>query len=91
VSVVLACSRQRFRYLHRGTGSIAFRVPKSSALRTLLAATGPLVAPSANRAGEPSCRTIAEARAVFGTAVDMYVPSRARSGAPSAVIQVLRS
>lgn len=91
VSVVLSCPVAKFRYLHRGTDSLAFRVPKPAALRRLLRSTGPLVAPSANRAGEPPCRTIAEARTAFGDAVDAYIPGRARSGTPSAVIQVIRS
>ena len=90
VSVVLPCPHSRFRYLHRGTETIAFRVPASAPLRSLLRATGPLVAPSANRAGEPSCRTIAEARRAFGDAVDAYLPGRSGSATPSLVIKVLR-
>ncbi len=90
VSVVLLCPAAKFRYLHRGTGSLAFRVPQSAALRRFLRAAGPLVAPSANRAGESPCRTVREARAVFGAAVDVYMPGRVRSSAPSVVLKALR-
>ena len=90
VSVVLPCPGSRFRYLHRGTGTIAFRVPQPPALRKLLTKTGPLVAPSANREGEPPARTVAEARRTFGDKVDIYMSGRSRTSAPSLVVRVLR-
>ena len=103
VSVVLACPGKKFRYLHRGTETVAFRVPKPPAFRRFLTVTGPLVAPSANFAGEPPAKTIAEARRMFGNKVDAYlpgvghlgrpksgVPGRTRSSAPSLVVRILR-
>lgn len=66
VSVVLAAAGSELAYLHRGTGGIAFRMPRRSELRELLQAAGPIVAPSANLAGEPPATTIAEAKAYFG-------------------------
>jgi L-threonylcarbamoyladenylate synthase len=69
VSVVLPAQLPALAYLHRGTNSIAFRVPAKSELRRLLAETGPLVAPSANLAGEPPALTIPEAQQYFGDAV----------------------
>ena len=70
-SVVLWIANRRsqiakWKYLHRGTNAIAFRLPKPYWLRRLLAKTGPLVAPSANPEGEPPARTIREARKYFG-------------------------
>lgn len=73
VSVILPCHREKFAYLHLGTGTLAFRLPRSKALITLLKKTGPLVAPSANREGNRPARTIAEAKKYFGSAVDIYV------------------
>lgn len=65
VSVVLSAPSPALAYLHRGTSSIAFRMPSKPALRELLQITGPIVAPSANLAGEQPARTVAEARAYF--------------------------
>lgn len=52
---------------------LAYRIPADKGLRELLARTGPLIAPSANPEGLPPARTIDEARAYFGDAVDVYV------------------
>jgi L-threonylcarbamoyladenylate synthase len=78
VSVILPlpAGRQgapKFSYLHRGTKSLAFRLPKPQWLRELLKKTGPLVAPSANWEGEPPARTVREAKRYFGDGVDFYV------------------
>ncbi|MEK7519669.1 MAG: L-threonylcarbamoyladenylate synthase [Patescibacteria group bacterium] len=89
VSVIVPCARAQFQYLHRGTETLAFRVPKSKLLRTLLHATGPLVAPSANPEGEPPARTVREARRYFGDEVDCYVSGGRKAGKPSTLV-VLR-
>src|SRR5476651_1816658 len=52
VSVIVAAGSPGLAYLHRGTQSIAFRMPAKPELRELLKQTGPLVAPSANLSGE---------------------------------------
>lgn len=88
VSVVLPCHGQRFAYLHRGTGAIAFRMPKNKMLISLIARTGPLVAPSANPAGLPPARTIAEAKRYFGDRVDFYVNGGRKKSRPSTVITI---
>jgi L-threonylcarbamoyladenylate synthase len=69
VSVVLPAAGDGLSYLHRGTGSIAFRMPAKPELRALLQMAGPIVAPSANLAGEPPAQNIAEAKAYFGDEV----------------------
>lgn len=89
VSVILPCGLKKFAYLHRGTESLAFRLPKNKKLRTLLSATGPLVAPSANPAGAPPASTIAEAKKYFGTSVDFYLAGGRKAGKPSKVISLL--
>ncbi len=88
VSVVLPVKGARFRYLHRGTRTIAFRLPAWPPLRRLLRATGPLVAPSANREGEQPARTVAAARRYFGDSVDIYVNSGRRQGRPSTLVSL---
>jgi len=94
VSVVVAiargnrAARKKFAYLHRGTGTLAFRVPKPAWLRALIRATGPLVAPSANIEGEAPARTIRAARRYFNDAVDFYVDVGRMTSKPSKLIAV---
>ncbi len=91
VSVVLACPPRRFAYLHRGTGTIAFRVPASAPLRAFLARTGPLVAPSANIEGEDPARTVAEAKRYFGDRVEFYAAAGRAAAKPSTLIAVAKN
>ena len=51
VSFILDCLDEKFSYLHRGTKTLAFRLPAQAGLQELLKETGPLVAPSANLEG----------------------------------------
>lgn len=80
----------RFGYLHRGTSSLAFRLPKPVWLRALLKKTGPLVAPSANTEGAPPAKTIREAKKYFGDRVDFYVDIGRLQAKPSTLITVAR-
>ncbi len=88
VSVIL--SAKKFRYLHRGTNTLAFRLPKPNWLRALLRATGPLVAPSANFEVEQPARTIAGAKRYFGDRVEFYVDFGEMASKPSKLISVRR-
>ncbi len=88
VSVILPCPHWRFSYLHRGTKTLAFRLPKKKSLRALLAKTGPLAAPSANPEGLPPAETVKEARAYFGDAIDFYVSAgRRMASKPSTLVR----
>lgn len=75
VSIIFPCSDEKFKYLYREEGSLAFRVPDHPELIRLLRQTGPLIAPSANVEGKPFARTIEEARGYFGENVDFYIDS----------------
>lgn len=88
VSVILPCSSKNFSYLHRGTKTLAFRLPDDRSLVAFLKKIGPLIAPSANVEGLPVSTTICEARRYFGTAVDFYVDTGKRTGTPSRLIQI---
>jgi len=79
-----------FAYLHRGTKTLAFRVPKPAWLRGLLTATGPLIAPSANVEGEAPARTVREAKNYFGDAIDFYLDGGARDSKPSTLVKLER-
>lgn len=90
VSIILPCKKgAALKYLHRGTNSLAFRMPKNSWLRSVLKKTGPLVAPSANPEGLQPARTVREAQKYFGTAVDMYISSGKKNGQPSTLVTFL--
>ncbi len=89
VSVILPCPQKKFEYLHRGTKSLAFRLPKNRMLREILKKTGPIVAPSANPEGLPPAATVAEARKYFGGSVDFYLAGGRKVGKPSKIISLL--
>lgn len=71
VSVVVPANPE-LSYLHRGTNELAFRMPLKPELQSLIAQTGPLVAPSANPEGLEPAKNTDEARAYFGEEVDAY-------------------
>ena len=89
VSVVLPCKPKKFEYLHRGTESLAFRMPNKKKLLELLKKTGPLVAPSANPQGLVPAANIAEAKKYFGAQVDFYVPEGTKEGRASKIVSLL--
>jgi L-threonylcarbamoyladenylate synthase len=68
-------------------GKIGVRVPGESAALALVQAFGAaLTATSANLHGQPAAHTSDEARRVFGTSVDAYVPGTAPGGLASTVL-----
>ena len=87
VSVVLPCSEKRFAYLHKGTKTLAFRLPKKRELLKILSISGPLVAPSANPEGGRPAETIAEAKKYFGKNIFYYGTGKI-SGQPSILIKL---
>jgi len=72
-SIVLDCPDPSLEYLHRGTKTLAFRLPTQAGLRKLLLKTGPLVAPSANLETIPPNDNIMDAKKYFGNSVDLYI------------------
>lgn len=88
VSVILSVPEKKFEYLHRGTKSLAFRLPKNKKLQELLKKTGPLVAPSANPQGQTPAKNIFIAKKYFGDSIDFYVAGGSREGKPSAVVSL---
>lgn len=87
VSIILPCPTG-FAYLHRGTKTLAFRLPAKKSLVNLIKSTGPLVAPSANPEGLPPAETIKQAKKYFGKKIDFYIDSGKLSGLPSTLIQI---
>ena len=88
VSIVLPCDNEELSYLHRGTKTLAFRMPDKKDLLELLKKTGPLLAPSANHPGEKPALTIEEARKYFGDNIDFYVDEGKLESLPSTLIKI---
>lgn len=86
ISIILTCMRKDLGYLHRGTDSLAFRLPGSKELRKVIQSTGPLVAPSANPEGEEPAITIKEAKKYFKDGIDHYVDGGNRESLPSTLV-----
>lgn len=88
VSLILECDDESFSYLHRGTKTLAFRLPTLKELQDLLLKTGPLIAPSSNPEGLPPAKNIEEAKKYFGDEVDIYVNGGDLNGKPSKLIKL---
>jgi len=102
VSIILPLPKAnwvKFKYLHRGTKALAFRLPADNAshnhadkpssqpLLKMLASTGPLVAPSANPEGLPTAKNITEAKKYFGDKVNFYLAGRTKTK-PSTLVKI---
>ena len=90
ISVLLSCKSPLFRYIHRGTGEIAFRMigKKHKNLHNLIKKVGPIVAPSANKESDNPAENIKQAKEYFGDKVDYYINYGKRMGEPSTLIRV---
>jgi len=88
VSVIIPCRQKKYTYLHRGSMSLAFRMPEDPFIRSVLKKTGPLVAPSANPQSKEPAYTIREAEAYFGPALDFYVDVGRKKGKPSTLVDL---
>lgn len=86
VSIIFPAFRENNAYLHRGTSTLAFRMPENKALKDLIQKVGPLVAPSANPEGKEPAKNIQEAKNYFGNAVDCYKDGGEVYGKPSKII-----
>jgi L-threonylcarbamoyladenylate synthase len=89
ITVVLPASANKFKYIHRGINTIAFRMPKNKRLIELIREVGPLVAPSANPQGKEPAKNITEAKKYFGKDIDMYVPGVLKKSQPSTILKYL--
>lgn len=88
VSIILECPDDSLFYLHRGTQTLAFRLPASPELREMLLKTGPLIAPSANQESFPPHDSAADAKKYFGDQVDLYMDGGVIQGKASKLIKL---
>ena len=73
LTVVVRARRTLDWDLGETRGTVALRMPSDPIALELLAETGPLAVSSANTTGEPPATTIAEAEAMLGDAVGVYL------------------
>lgn len=88
LSVILSCPDKKFKYLHRGTKTLAFRMPKKEKLRKLIAETGPLISTSVNEEGKRPATTVKKAQEYFGQQIDVYVDKGPLQGKPSTLVKI---
>ncbi|MFB2581810.1 L-threonylcarbamoyladenylate synthase [Herbiconiux sp. P15] len=67
-------------------GTVALRMPDDEIALALLAETGPLAVSSANLTGRPAATTAAEAEAMLGDSVSVYLDGGARTGGAASTI-----
>jgi L-threonylcarbamoyladenylate synthase len=72
VSLILPVENA-YSYLTRGKDSLAFRLPDNEFLQKIIEQTGPLIAPSANIAGDSPVETVDEAKQIFGDLIGLYI------------------
>ena len=88
VSIIFPCNLSKYKYLHRGTKSLAFRLPDKKTLIELIKKTGPIVAPSANLSNEKPAENIKEARKYFRDSIDFYLSGGTLKSKPSVLIRL---
>lgn len=89
VSVVLECKSKDQAYLHRGTNSLAFRLPNDNKLISLIEKTGPLIAPSANPEGLPPALSIGNATNYFAKNISIYADDGTKDAPPSTLVSLI--
>ena len=88
VIVIMPCLDEKLAYLHRGTNSLAFRIPDNVLLQNIISKVGPLVAPSANPESMSPATTIKEAKKYFGDSVDFYLEGGKIKSPPSKLLKI---
>lgn len=87
-SIIFQCNSKEMNYLHRGTNSIAVRMPKFPELLNIIEQTGPIISTSANPQGLKPANNIQEAFEYFGKDMDFYVDDGELSGKASTVMKI---
>jgi L-threonylcarbamoyladenylate synthase len=90
-SIIIPVSRKKqeeFKFLHRGIGSLGFRMPNLDWLRKVIDQTGPLLSTSANLQGMPPARSIGEARKYFGSEIGFYLDGGEIDSIPSSLAEI---
>lgn len=73
LTIVLPASPSLVWDLGETKGTVALRMPDNTIALELLSETGPLAVSSANLTGRPAARTAAEAEAMLGESISLYL------------------
>ncbi|MGH1548133.1 L-threonylcarbamoyladenylate synthase [Leifsonia poae] len=73
LTIVLPASPSLVWDLGETKGTVALRMPDNTIALELLSETGPLAVSSANKTGRPAARTAAEAEAMLGDSISVYL------------------
>ena len=87
LTLIVPAGKNTPAFLHRGTKSLAIRVPDNSALRKLISSTGPLVSTSANPEGKEPAQNVAQAKSYFGDKLNFYIDAGELKTQPSTIVQ----
>lgn len=88
LTVIVPASKVTPRYLHRGTGTLAVRVPDKAELRDFIRRVGPIVSTSANPQGKKPARNPNEAKKYFGEELDFYIDAGVLQAQPSTIVKL---
>ena len=89
LTIVLPLKAELPELIHQGSRTLGVRVPNSRSCLELIAASGGyLIGTSANRSGEPACRTAHEALQSIGEGVDMILDGGRLREKESTVVKV---
>lgn len=80
------CTLATVRSTPSGERTQGIRIPNSALCLTILRATGPLAASSANRSGDESAQTVQEAVDALGDAVSLYLDGGSTRGHVSSTV-----
>ncbi len=92
VSVILPVNKNKFKYIHRGSSGIAFRMigPVNRNLFSIINSVGPIVAPSANPQGLDPATCIHKAYKYFGDKIDAYLDGGTKKRIASTIVDYIK-
>ena len=76
-------------YLHRGLNSLAIRLPNTKWLKEIVDKTGPIIATSANIAGEPYIHDLTKITDLLSDKVDYISQANSPKSNPSRIINIV--
>lgn len=88
LTVIVPTTHKTPDFLHRGTHTLAVRVPDNDELRGLIRQVGPLVSTSANPQGQDPTRTVKQAKKYFGDKLDFYIDAGELKASPSTLARL---
>jgi len=88
VSIIIDCKEKKFKYLHRGKNSLAFRLPNNEELIKIIKISGPIISSSVNTEGNKPATNIKDAKKYFNDKVDFYIDKGTLKSKPSKIISL---